>query len=78
MSNLNDWLIAYDIFFVIRCIILLSNNTENKIKWCTYLFIRSVVQWHEACVEPYIIDTSEMRTPQFHCYNHYAPYVEFC
>ena len=31
ISNLNDWLIGDGVFFVIRCIILLSNKTENKI-----------------------------------------------
>ena len=28
LSNLNDWMIADGAFFVIRCIILLSNKTE--------------------------------------------------
>ena len=38
ISNLNDWLIVDGVFFVIRCIILLSNKTENKIQ-VVYLFL---------------------------------------
>ena len=30
ISNLNDWLIVDGVFFVIRCIILLSNKTEKN------------------------------------------------
>ena len=30
MSNLNDWLIADGVVFVIRCIILISNKTGEK------------------------------------------------
>ena len=30
ISNLNDWLIVDGVFFVIRCIILLSNKTETN------------------------------------------------
>ena len=30
ISNLNDWLIVDGVFYVIRCIILLSNKTEEK------------------------------------------------
>ena len=29
ISNLNDWLIVDGVFFVIRCIILLSNKSEK-------------------------------------------------
>ena len=72
-------MIVDGVFFVIRCIILLSNKTENKIKWCTYfLLIRRVVQWHEACVDLQIIDSSETRTPQLYRDKHYVTYVEFC
>jgi hypothetical protein len=78
MSNLNDWLIADGVFFVIRCIIFISNKTGVKSNQVAYLFlIRSVVQWHEACVDLYIIDTSEMKTLQLHRDNHYATYLTF-
>ena len=30
ISNLDDWLIVDGVFFVIRCIILLSNKTEKN------------------------------------------------
>ena len=30
ISNLNDWLIVDGVFFVIRCIILLSNKTGKN------------------------------------------------
>ena len=30
ISNLNDWLIVDGVFFVIRCITLLSNKTEKN------------------------------------------------
>ena len=52
ISNLDDWLIVDGVFFVIRCIILLSNKTE-KIKQVLYLlFRRSVVQSNEAYIDP--------------------------
>ena len=78
ISNLNDWLIVDGDFFFIRCIILLSNKTENKIKWCTYfLLIRRVVQSHEACVVLRMTDNTETRTPQLYRDKHYVTYVEF-
>ena len=40
ISNLNDWLIVDGDFFVIRCIILLSNKTE-KLKQAVYLLFVS-------------------------------------
>ena len=40
ISNLNDWLIVDGVFFVIRCIILLSNKTE-KMKQVVYLLFLS-------------------------------------
>ena len=40
ISNLNDWLIVDGVFYVIRCIILLSNNTL-KIKQVVYLLFLS-------------------------------------
>ena len=40
ISNLNDWLIVDGVFFVIRCIILLSNKTE-KLKRVVYLLFLS-------------------------------------
>ena len=40
VSNLNDWLIADGVFFVIRCIILLSNKT-GKLKHVAYLLFVS-------------------------------------
>ena len=42
------------------------------------MFIRSVFQSHEGCVDLQMIDTSEMRTPQLHWDRHYATYVEVC
>ena len=78
LSNLNDWMIADGAFFVIRCIILLSNETEINQSSGLSMFIQSVVQSHEGCVDLQMIDTSEMRTPQLHRDKHYATYVEGC
>ena len=79
MSNLNDWLIADGVFFVIRCIILLSNKTANTNQVVyIYVLIRRVFQWLEAWLNLQIIDTSEMKTPQLRRDKHYATYVEFC
>ena len=66
ISNLNDWLIVDGVFFVIRCIILLSNKTEKMKKWFIYCYFRSVVQSNEACIDLPIVDTSEMTTPKMH------------
>ena len=48
ISNLNDWLIVDGVFFVIRCIILLSNKTGKMKQVVYYCFFRSVVQSNEA------------------------------
>ena len=40
VSYLNDWLIVDGVFFVIRCIVLLSNKTE-KMKHVVYLLFLS-------------------------------------
>ena len=47
ISNLNDWLIVDGVFFVIRCIILLSNKTENMEQVVNLLFLskRCSVEW---------------------------------
>ena len=68
ISNLNDWLIVDGVFFVILCIILLSNKTEKSgiPKWYTYCFFRSVVQSKEAFIDLQRVDTSEMTTPKMH------------
>ena len=39
ISNLNDWLIVDGVFFVIRCIILLSNKTEKMKQVVSLLFL---------------------------------------
>ena len=39
ISNLNDWLIVDGAFFVIRCIILLSNKTEKMKQMVYQLFV---------------------------------------
>ena len=78
ISNLNDWLIGDGVFFVIRCIFLLRNQTEKRtICVPILLLIRSVVQSHEVCVDLRMIETNEMRTPHLHRDKHYATYVEF-
>ena len=59
ISNLNDWLIVDGVFFVIRCIILLSNKTE-KMKQVAYLLFLS----NRCAVDPSLyrpIDSSHER-----------------
>ena len=83
ISNLNDWLFVDGVFFVIRCIILLSNKTE-KINMCFYCFFRSVVQSNEACIDLQIVDPSEVTTPKMHRDQNYTgldlqtSYIKFC
>ena len=91
ISNLTDWLIVDGVFFVIRCIILLSEKRiifklKKKLnKWYySYCFFRSVVQSNEACIDLQIVDTSEKTTPKMHRDNNYTGldlhviYIEFC
>ena len=39
VSNLNDWLFVDGVFFVIRCIILLSNKSEKLKQVASLLFL---------------------------------------
>ena len=66
ISNVNDWLIADGVFFVIRCIILLSNKTEKLMKWShILLLLRSVVHSHEEYVDLRMIEINEVRWHYF-------------
>ena len=52
LSNLNDWLIVDGVFFVIRCIILLSNKTEKLTQVTCLLFLTKCCSFERSLYWP--------------------------
>ena len=83
ISNLNDWLIVDGVFYVIRCIILLSNKTE-KMKQVVYLLFLSKCCSFERSLysptdRPERNDDSQMHREQNYTgLDLHATYTEFC
>ena len=85
MSNLNDWLIVDGAFFVIRCIILLSNKTEKKMKQVACLLYLSKRCSVERSLHRPIDsrhdrndDSTMHRDQNYTGLDLHATYIEFC